>query len=186
LFVPDFSGDELVQATGYLGRGIDNLRHGAGRRFSVRYGMIGKAWRLRAGQYNPSVDNLANNLIRNFGLTRAEANQIAPRLLDKHKRKGSLMSFAIQYSKDDHDADPLGIIFFEAYAADALVANQSAEKLNEIALGNNEGMTNGDIWAEKIWTSISEVESVRKVTDTLVQLRKDFDWDTKIVKDAGR
>jgi hypothetical protein len=112
LYVPGFVGEDLVQATRYFGNW--NLKDEitvVGRRFSVRYGIIGKAWRLRSCQYNPNVHNENKNLIRDWGFTETEATpfQLSPG--NSNVPRASLMAFVLT---DLGNAPPLGVIYLEA------------------------------------------------------------------------
>ena len=50
---------------------------GAGRRFSVRFGMLGRSWRLGKSLYVPDVPDSEEALIETWGMTRAQATTAA-------------------------------------------------------------------------------------------------------------
>jgi hypothetical protein len=50
---------------------------GAGRRFSVRFGMLGRCWRLGRSLYADDVPDSEDSLIQEWGMTRAQATTAA-------------------------------------------------------------------------------------------------------------
>jgi hypothetical protein len=60
--------DALYALTDYYPSGKE-----AGKVYSIRFGIIGRQWRLRKGVYEPSVDVERNTLVHNWGMTTVEA-----------------------------------------------------------------------------------------------------------------
>ena len=174
LYVPGFFGDELVQAAGYLGAGMKFSHTGAGRRFSVRYGIIGKAWRLRHSQYNWDVNNKDRNLIRNWGLTFQEASK-------QDGTSKSLMAFVIP--GESNQGDPLAVLYVEA---DGVKSLSPARASTELEQRIDDGMVKADQLAENIWRKVDWHSSVTALKQALIALRREFDWDMKIVSADGR
>jgi hypothetical protein len=167
LFVPGFVGDELVQATNYFGYGITPTAGKIGRRFSARYGIIGRSWRLRHTLYNPHVTNEKFELVRFWGFTRVEAQEV-------HGDEAALIAFAV---KADKDVDPLGIIYIEGYEAEAF-GKPGAGELDE------NGLEPGDRQMEALWNGLSEKPEVKALVEALLELRGRLAWDSKVPQKA--
>ena len=57
-------------------RNEHDLRRQRGRRFTIRFGHIGLAWRLKQDQYSPNVRTIIER-IKNWGMTEEEAKDMA-------------------------------------------------------------------------------------------------------------
>ncbi|WP_085900026.1 hypothetical protein [Kiloniella majae] len=177
LHVPGFletdgEHEDLVQAIEYVK--ISNNRDyvlssegKAGRRFSVRYGIIGKAWRLRAAIYNHEVKGkLPIQLIRHWGLLKKEADNQS----DSSSSTGSLLALIIPQKYDHKIVDntfqhnPIGIIFI------------TADYKN--AFGNPEGLNSqniqypGDILAKQYQEQIITLEQFKNLQEKIISLQK--------------
>ena len=64
--------DALYQLVDYYPRG-----RGAGRRFSTRFGILGRAWRLKRSVEEPSVPTRTDRLINEWGMTQEQAADAA-------------------------------------------------------------------------------------------------------------
>ena len=170
LFVPGFLGDELVQATGYVGKDLTAESSGVGRRFSVRYGIIGMSWRMQHSLYNPNVTNNCNDLVRSWGFTNVESSHIGG-------GNAALIAFAVR--SDTPNADPLGIIYLEAYQSEVF----GADKKGTI---DQKGLYPNDADIEKLWAQIAQSSAVKNLVNKLAALRVDLRWDNKIVEAPGR
>ena len=110
--VPDVVfADLLYQITDYYPRG-----KGAGRLFSIRYGNIGRAWRLVESQIGGSVTTDPKKLIREWGMTQEEAEGA-----DKTRQ-----SFASIILRDKEDS-PVGIFHMDAPMEKVFGLNKGAE-----------------------------------------------------------
>jgi hypothetical protein len=87
----------LYQLVGYWPSG-----GGAGRRFSVRFGMLGRAWRLGRSLYADDVPDSEDALIGQWGMTRAQATTAAA---GRH-------SFVCVLLR--HEGQAVGILFMDA------------------------------------------------------------------------
>ena len=183
LYVPGFVGQELIQATRYAGNWLAKLgdERVVGRRFSVRYGIIGKAWRLQASQYFPSVDNNEKSLLREWGFTQDE---ITPNVAGANP-KGSLIAFSIN---DVGNAPPLGIIYLEASGPDKFhPANLAGRSLSANDLvGDQSGLTTADKFADdEIWKKLPP-GPIQRLKAQLIRLQVQLRWNDKIHDGVGR
>jgi hypothetical protein len=80
---------------------------GAGRRFSVRFGILGRAWRLGRSLYAADVPLGEDALIEEWGMTRAQARTAAA-------GKRSFVCIVLQ-----HDGQRVGILFMDAKPVNA-------------------------------------------------------------------
>jgi hypothetical protein len=177
LWVPGFIGNELVQAARYVGNMPPSTRPVIGRRFSVRYGIIGRAWRLGATQYNWDVNNKANALIRQWGLTRGEAGA-------QGIRDSSLMAFVIANS--ERNTDPLGVVYLEAEGINVLLPKQIPELEKRIP-GDPNGRRIADKDADElIWQPLWDTHNLDLLVRSLRRLRSAFSWDSKVAPYDGR
>ncbi len=180
LFVPGFVGQELVQATQYSGTWKLGNEKAVGRRFSVRFGIIGKAWRLQASQYFPKVDNLNKNLLRNWGFTQDEITQ-APN--PASPPTGCLMAFCIN---DIGNSPPLGVIYIEADGADKLHPAATTGLSADTLLTDGSGMTTADKFADdNIWSKLKP-DLVNRLKAQLIRLQSEMRWNDKIQEAIGR
>jgi hypothetical protein len=178
LWIPGFTGWELVQATGYIGNPVPDNRSVTGRRFSVRYGIIGRAWRLRATQYNWDVNNESRALVRHWGLTLQEARKQG----DQHV---SLMAFVIP--SNETDGDPLGVVYLEADGTNALMPSQGVDDLVKRQAGDSAGRRFADIQADsEIWQPVLHGDHAKHLIGALINLRRAFNWDLKVIAADGR
>lgn len=105
IHVPDMLFDEaLYQLIEYY---PESPQSPHGRSFSVRYGIIGKAWRLEESQHAGAVPTTREELILGWGMTKNEAERAG---------KGR-QSFACIVLKKDQRS--LGIFYLDAQAKDA-------------------------------------------------------------------
>jgi hypothetical protein len=185
LYVPGFVGENLVQATRYCGTWNLKDERAVGRRFSVRYGIIGKAWRLRSCQYNPNVHNENKALIRDWGFTEDEATPFRPIPDNSIVPRASLMAFVLT---DISNLPPLGVIYLEAEGANTLhrdkfLANGSGL---EQVLSDGSGLTRADKYAsENIWEKI-DPNATARLRSRLVRLQRELRWNDKIEGGVGR
>jgi hypothetical protein len=178
LWVPGLPGWELVQASKYIGHPEPENRLVVGRRFSVRYGIIGRAWRLRTTQYNWDVNNKFNALVRHWGLTLREARKQG----DQHI---SLMAFVVP--NNEIDGDPLGVVYLEATGTNALMPGRATADLELRVENDPDGRRLADVEADtEIWQPILEGDAAKHLTGALINLRRAFNWDLKIVPSDGR
>jgi hypothetical protein len=84
---------------------------GAGRRFSTRFGILGRAWRLGRSLYEPDVPVGEDALILQWGMTRAQAATAA-------SGKHSFVAVLLQ-----HAGEPVGVLFMDALPATAFSAD---------------------------------------------------------------
>ncbi|RUN76459.1 hypothetical protein EJC47_10810 [Sphingomonas sp. TF3] len=180
LYIPDFVGESLVQATLYSGNWHLGDERSVGRRFSVRYGIIGKAWRLVGAQYNSNVGNSCKNLIRNWGFTDTEAKPFG-----NDTASGSLMAFIV---KDSGPLAPLAVIYVEALGAntlhkkDVLSDAEAADQAPDI-----DGLTKADHYAARhIWAQVKDKRSVERLKQALLRLQAVLRWNDKIEGGTGR
>jgi hypothetical protein len=171
LFVPNFLGDELIQATGYLGRGFHARTPVVGRRFSVRYGITGMSWRLRHTLYNPTVKTANSRLLRDWGFTRKESATVGT---------GQTAMAAFVVKSDIPDGNPLGILYLEAI--------QKVEAFGPDLPGaiDTDGIYDNDKYMNAIWTNVTATNPYTELESALIKLRNEFDWDKKIVQKDGR
>jgi hypothetical protein len=70
VYVPDIVfADALYRLTDYYPAGGDS-----GTVYSIRFGIIGRQWRLRESEYEPRVTTDPQELMGKWGMTRAQAN----------------------------------------------------------------------------------------------------------------
>jgi hypothetical protein len=118
IHVPDLLfADSLYQLIDYVPKG-EGPR---GRLWSVRYGMMGKQWRLGTGASSGDVSENPDDLIRDWGMTRAEAQGAGRRkslvcAILKHATRGSV-----------------GILYLDAGEANAFGSNEQSNELLRIA-----------------------------------------------------
>jgi hypothetical protein len=87
----------LYQPVGYWPSGGSS-----GRRFSTRFGMIGRAWRLGRSLYAPDVPASEDELIELWGMTRAQAASAA-------QGRHSFVCVLLR-----HEGQPVGIWYMDA------------------------------------------------------------------------
>jgi transcriptional regulator with GAF, ATPase, and Fis domain len=80
---------------------------GAGRRFSVRFGILGRAWRLGRSLYEDDVPIDEDKLIEQWGMTRAQARSAA---------SGKRSFVCVMLS---HGGQNVGVLFMDAMPANA-------------------------------------------------------------------
>jgi hypothetical protein len=118
--------DGLYQLVDYWPRG-----DGAGRRFSTRFGMLGRAWRLGESLYRPDVTLSQEELVADWGMTREQAKRIG-----RHRQ--SIFCGALRYK----DA-LVGMLYMDAkvecaFASDIRERFEASEKAKNLAaaIGN--------------------------------------------------
>lgn len=118
IHIPDMLFDEaLYQLLEYY---PEHRQSPHGRSFPVRYGIIGKAWRLGKSQYESKVPTSKERLIFEWGMTKGEAEQAG---------KGR-QSFACIVLENKEKA--LGIFYLDAPAEAAFGDNADAEKWKKL------------------------------------------------------
>lgn len=178
LFVPDFIGEYLVQATRYLGNWRQGDETVVGRRFSVRYGIIGKAWRLIGPQYNSNVRTENKNLIRNWGFTSPEAAPLA-----SSPASASLMAFVIN---DSGSLPPLAIVYVEVTGNMLHKTENLSDSEAERQEPDADGFTMADRYAEGIWKDVADRKSVTKLKTALIRLQSVLRWNDKVNRGQGQ
>jgi hypothetical protein len=134
--VPDVLFDEtLYQLASYYPKG-----GGAGRTFSTRRGIMGKAWRLGESQFNVRVPALPKTLIEDWGMTWEEAQRAAGQT--------ERQSFAAIPLKNAADV-AVGVIFIDAkpphaFSLDGDDATARDEKLEKAVM---QAVANSDLVA---------------------------------------
>jgi hypothetical protein len=93
-----------------------------GRRKSIRFGAIGKAWRLRASDYSPTVSTDPVELIKDWGMTAEEAYAAG------RGRKTFLSVIIVDESKI-----PVGIFYVDAFPPNFL-GNRTSREIEDVIL----------------------------------------------------
>lgn len=121
LHMPDtLEPESLYQLIDYYPRGpFPKTR---GRRKSIRFGAIGKAWRLERSEYSPTVSTKRETLIADWGMTATEADEAG------HGRQTFLAVIIIDSSKI-----PVGIFYMDATPSD-LLAGKASEAISDAIL----------------------------------------------------
>lgn len=178
LYVPGMTDEQLVQATKYLPPAQqDPNRKVVGRRFSVRYGIIGRAFRQRTALYNWKVDNTRNELVRDWGLTRAEA----------FKQGGHATSLMALPIPPDENGDPLGIVYLQADGENLLMPNKAISDLRKEITNDPNGRVEADRLAhEQIWKPLWDGQLVQPLYETLQAMKADLNWDTPLQGQDGQ
>lgn len=170
MYVPGFTDEELVQVTNYAPNKAPG-RVVVGRRFSVRYGIIGRAFRLRTALYNWEVNNDGNQLVRYWGLTRGEAYK-------QGAEKTSLMALPIP---PDQSNDPLAIIYIEARGSNQLMPKEDPVALRQPVPADRNGRTQADFLAsEKIWMPLWTDNKVQPLYEALQAIKAEMNWDVPL------
>lgn len=99
-------GDALYQLVDYTPGG-----GGAGRRFSTRFGMLGRSWRLERSDYQDDVPTTTEQLISKWGMTQEQA-EVAAR---------GRRSFVCGLLR--HEGGLVGILYMDAKPARAFPAD---------------------------------------------------------------
>lgn len=94
-----------------------------GRRLSIRFGAIGKAWRQQRSEYSPIVSTDREVLIRDWGMTASEAEKAG------RDRQTFLAVIIVDASKI-----PLAIFYMDAKLASLLGGNDSSKISDKILL----------------------------------------------------
>jgi hypothetical protein len=176
LYVPGFAGQELVQATDYIPAGKDS-RKVIGRRFSVRYGIIGRTFRLRSAMYNWEVHNRGNALVRHWGLTRTEA-------FKQGSGTTSLMAFPIPPDVTD---EPVGVVYLEVEGINELMPNIPTQDLDQRVPNDPEGRLEADrLVNDEIWMPIWQANLANPVFEALKGMRAEFSWNNPLRAEDGR
>lgn len=178
LYVPGIPDEQLVQATKYLPTPTTNPdRPVVGRRFSVRYGIIGRAFRQRIALYNWKVDNVRNGLVRQWGLTLSEA----------YKQGGSATSLMALPIPPDESADPLGIIYIEAHGENRLMPSEPVVNLErEVAADSNGRLTADKLAHDRIWEPLWAANLVQPLHEKLDAMKRELTWDIPLVGRDGQ
>ena len=148
-----------------------------GRRFSVRYGMIGRAYRLRTPLYNWDVDNKENHLVRYWGLTRGEAYK-------QGAHGASLLAFPIP---PDPNSDPLAIVYIEAIGKNQFMPNVTLNVLEAAAPNDPDGRVGADVLAsDKIWKPLWNLNLVQPLYEALQAMKVEFNWNMPLQGKDGQ
>lgn len=173
LFVPGFIGQDLVQASRYVGTHNLGDETKIGRPFSTRYGIIGKAWRLQKSLYNPQVSNSSDELIREWGFNKDEARPFAV-AAGGVAPTASLMAFVI---RDVGNAPPLGVVYIEA---------QDANQLHDPTPPGPWDQARCEAYAEAIWNDLANNRVLEKLKLRLKALQEALTWNQKVQQGEGR
>ncbi len=116
IHVPDLLfADMLYQLIDYYPRGS-----GAGRRFSVRYGIIGRTWRTAESTGQGKTFNTEGDLVENWGMTEEEAvNAVGSAA--KHSLLCALLT--------EDNGDNLAVIFVDAPGENVFGDDDQAKEL---------------------------------------------------------
>ncbi len=110
--VPDvLFEDGMYQLIDYYPKGM-----GAGRSFSIRFGMVGKAWRLGKSQIQGNIDPMPANLIESWGMKREEAEAA------KGDRR-SIACIILHFNNVD-----VGVLYLDAAGERVFGANSDEEE----------------------------------------------------------
>lgn len=93
-----------------------------GRRKSIRFGAIGKAWRLQASDYAPTVSTRPADLIKDWGMTAKEADAAG------RGRKTFLSVIIVDESKV-----PVGIFYMDAFPP-YFLGNRTSQEIEDVIL----------------------------------------------------
>ncbi|GIQ75961.1 hypothetical protein [Bradyrhizobium sp. RD5-C2] len=103
LHMPDtLEPETLYQLIDYYPAGP--FPNSKGRRKSIRFGAIGKAWRLESSDYSPAVSTQRNDLIKDWGMTAKEAEAAG-------QGRQTFLSVILR----DSSRVPLAIFYMDAY-----------------------------------------------------------------------
>jgi hypothetical protein len=120
IYIPDaLFAESLYQLTDYY---PVQATGGRGRTFSSRYGIIGKAWRLRESQHASSVPTDERDLILGWGMNREEAQRAG------HGKQ----SFGCIVLKGTRS--PLGMLYFDSPLPNAFGDDKQWEQLKTAVL----------------------------------------------------
>ncbi|MBO4227395.1 hypothetical protein [Bradyrhizobium neotropicale] len=149
LHVPDtLEAEMLYQLIEYYPPGP--FPKSRGRRKSIRFGAIGKAWRLQKSDYSPTVSTQPAELIKDWGMTAEEADAAG-------RGRKTFLSVIIR----DESKIPLGIFYM-----DALPSNFLGQKtLEEIEHDILEQCSSSKLTAElvKVRTKMQEQAARPKI-----------------------
>lgn len=84
---------------------------GADRRYSTRFGILGRAWRLEESHYEPEVPTEPSKLIKEWGMTREQARQQA-------RGRSSFVCILLR-----HGGSLVGILYIDALPPKAFPAD---------------------------------------------------------------
>lgn len=164
-YVPSYLSESLVQITQYYGPKQFYSEKQIGRQFSIRYGIIGKAWRLQTHLINSNVSNVSNELVKAWGLTLQEARA-------QGTGKNSLIAFPISvtHKVDINNADEqtnfLGLAYIEWQDVD----QSSASKFEKF---KNENF-------ESFMTSIKNSIEYQSLAQEFEELHENLKWDDEL------
>jgi len=169
LYIPSYIDGDLIQATTYKGNEtlFYHAKNQIGRTFSIRYGIIGLAYRLRTIVHNSKVQDKPENLIKEWGLSYFEANrQSSNRLGSDGERvisSSSLVAFPIikdiQWA-EKLENDPVGVFFIDIRGAKA---NKQLDKLN----------------SHIVFKNLVQKESYKNLFNEIMKLRDRIDFYDK-------
>ena len=126
LYIPDLMfEDMLCQLTDYYPW---DGRASAGRAFSVRYGIIGRAWRSSQNMGEDDVQANFNDLMENWGMTCEEARR------QSRQRPSYICSILRETNADDAGKTapsglPIALLFADSTAKSAFGNKREAEEL---------------------------------------------------------
>ena len=90
-----------------------------GRRLSIRFGIVGRAWRLGTSDYDPDVSTDPDELVKNWGVTHEEAKTSG-------QGRKSFVVFLIRNSENH----AVGVMFLDAVLKDLFGTEASFKKIN--------------------------------------------------------
>lgn len=179
LHVPFYFGrEELFQLVNYYdhkGKQRTNIP-GRGRVFSIRFGIVGRAWREEKARYDPAVSTHRDDLVKAWGMTPDEAEQagrgrqtmLAVRLLDETRRP---MAIVFMDAKD-----PMVFSTDEVRQKDNRVQQRSApSQADYYECRDIDSQTNIER-AEQLEQAFNDVAS-QELQQAIKAVRDDVGWD---------
>ncbi len=186
IFVPSYTDGDLIQAVEYIGTEPGRWAGYRGRIFSVRYGIVGKAFRTSRAQINPKIGHDAFELARDWGLTRSESleqsknkeshSMLAIPILSRDEAKvkegPAISAELVQNLSKEHDAIGVVFIHIKENGAESVLA----ERFGENGLGSKSRLDflNKILNASSYPDLVAEIEALQRAVDFD---RKAFDQD---------
>jgi hypothetical protein len=133
--------DSLYQLIDYLPRKRANRSGGRGRVWSVRYGMMGRYWRLERNYAQDSVPKEEVQLIQDWGMTKAEAETASGRQ--------TLFCYLVRAKNQS----PLAVFYLDAEPASAFGDKTQMEDLLKV-VGDAVKEFELDRALEKVWHQV--------------------------------
>lgn len=126
--------NSLYQLTDYVGK----EKSGRGRAWSVRRGMIGRAWRLEENYRKGEVPVNVEELIEKWGLTRDEAKIVT--------KNQSMLCYVIK----GQNKSPIAMLYLDAEARDAFGTDAQMDQILA-AIGTEVSQFGLDKSLEQVW-----------------------------------